>query len=76
MALGEALAVVQRTGGREVGEMTHSWLAELEVLTGRPEEAIRRLEELAAADDVFLAVHRGIQSARPTIHSRAAVPVH
>ncbi len=50
--LNEALVVSERTGDRQVFELIQSDLAELDILTGRPLEAIRRLEKWAAAEDV------------------------
>lgn len=51
--LSDALAVTQRTGARESQEDALGILAELEVLTGRPEEAIAHLEDLAAREGVL-----------------------
>jgi adenylate cyclase len=50
--LSEALTVSRRTGDRLLLESTQSLLAELDILTGRPQEAVRRLEDLVAAEDV------------------------
>ena len=52
--LGEALAIAQRNGARLPLEMAQTYLAELDVLTGGPEEAIRRLQRLAAEEDANL----------------------
>ena len=54
--LGETLVVAQQIGDRQGLENAQTPLAELDVLAGRPQEAIRRLEELAAAEDVSLQV--------------------
>jgi tetratricopeptide (TPR) repeat protein len=50
--LEEALTVCQRTGDRQALEETQASLAELDVLSGQPEAAIRRLEEVAALEGV------------------------
>jgi adenylate cyclase len=52
--LDEALALVQRTGDRLLLEEARVFRAELEILTGRPEEAVQHLEELTRADDADL----------------------
>jgi tetratricopeptide (TPR) repeat protein len=54
-SLREALAVAQR-GERALLENAAALLAELEVQAGRPEQAVRRLEQLAAAEDASLIV--------------------
>ncbi|HLJ67974.1 MAG TPA: tetratricopeptide repeat protein [Chloroflexota bacterium] len=54
--LGDALAVAKRTGDRQMLEGANISLAELEVLTGRPEEAVHRLAEQAGAEDAMLLV--------------------
>jgi adenylate cyclase len=62
--LGEALALVQRTGERYVQENVQALLAELDLLAGRPQAAIARLEELVVADGVSLHVFPSLAWAR------------
>jgi tetratricopeptide (TPR) repeat protein len=45
-SLQESLAVAEETGDRAMRELAHAYLAELSVLRGGPEGAIRRLEPL------------------------------
>jgi tetratricopeptide (TPR) repeat protein len=46
--LEEALAIGLHTGERVVQEEVKAFLAELDILSGRPDEAVRRVEALAA----------------------------
>jgi adenylate cyclase len=50
--LNEALAVSERTGDRQLLEDGQSYLAELDILTGNSQDAVRRLEDWAAQEDV------------------------
>jgi len=52
--LHDALAVTQGTSDRQFREIVQASLAELEVLEGRPEEAVNRLEPLAEQEDATL----------------------
>jgi class 3 adenylate cyclase/tetratricopeptide (TPR) repeat protein len=53
--LHEAVAVTEETGDWQFREIAQASLAELDVLEGRPEEAINRLEPLAEQEDAGLA---------------------
>jgi adenylate cyclase len=48
--LEEALAIGLRTGERVVQEEVHAFLAEIEILTGQPENAVRRVEDIATRE--------------------------
>jgi tetratricopeptide (TPR) repeat protein len=50
--LQDALAVAEATTNRQTREQIHVHLAELDLMEGRTEDAIARLEPLASADDV------------------------
>jgi tetratricopeptide (TPR) repeat protein len=54
--LNEALTVSQRTGDRQFLEITQPSLAEFDILSGRPQEAVRRLEDWELAQDVYPSV--------------------
>jgi tetratricopeptide (TPR) repeat protein len=50
-SLGEALAVAQETADRQHQESAQIFLAELDILEGRPKAAVARLEPLVSQDD-------------------------
>ncbi len=54
--LHEALTVSRRTGNRQSLESTQSDLAELDILGGRPHDAVRRLEDWEVAGDLTIEV--------------------
>jgi tetratricopeptide (TPR) repeat protein len=49
-SLVESVAAAEETGYRQMREIAQAYLAELDVLDGRPEEAIKRLEPLVKGD--------------------------
>ena len=52
--LGESLAVAEETGERQMLESAQMYLAELDVLEGRPAAAVARLEPLVTQEDADL----------------------
>jgi tetratricopeptide (TPR) repeat protein len=54
-SLQSSLAASEEAGDRQAREVTQTYLAELDVLEGRPEEAVKRLEPLIAEEHLWRA---------------------
>jgi tetratricopeptide (TPR) repeat protein len=55
-AFEEALAIAEAANDRQLTEAAHSYLAELDILRGSPDVALRRLRPLQATDEASLGV--------------------
>jgi adenylate cyclase len=71
-SLQEALAVAEETADRQLREEAEARLAELDVLEGRPEEAINRLEPLVGEEDA----EPGLLSALALAHTSVGDEEH